>query len=147
MIRSCLCLLRTQVILFHTFFCCNNVMFPIESCCSVSHVSHCYKAMLPFYDKVMFPMKSCYSINLSGIVSTHSVHPGFYFCPASATVLFYLIHCFLGYTVQTLIDSLWGVDCLVCKLPYPKIHHRRYIDGVPIHTRNFFCLTDLGCFK
>ena len=61
---------------------------------------------------------------------------------------FYLVHCFLGYTVQTLTESLWGAGCLVCKqwpaalrpnilwsTPHPKIHHRDHIDGVPIHAR------------
>ena len=45
------------------------------------------------------------------------------------TVLAYLIHRFWGYTVQTLIESLWGADCLVCKwwascaqTKYPLIH-------------------------
>ena len=32
-------------------------------------------------------------------------------------------------------------------LPHPKIHHRNYIKGVPIHARNCLCPTDLGCSK
>ena len=61
----------------------------------------------------MFPIKSC-SINLEGILSTYSVHQGF-FLTVDVTVLFHLIHSFQGNTVQTLTESLWGANCLVCK--------------------------------
>ena len=56
----------------------------------------------------MFLIRSYYSINLSGIISTSAVHQGVYLIAAVTvfTVLFYLIHCFGGFTVQTLTESL-----------------------------------------
>ena len=58
-----------------------------------------------------------FSINLVGIISTSTVHQGFYLIADVTvfTVLFYFIHHFWGYTIQTLTESLWGADHLVFK--------------------------------
>ena len=48
-----------------------------------------------------FFIRSYCSINLGGIIFTSTVHQGFYLIAdvTMLTVLVYLIHCFLGYTV------------------------------------------------
>ena len=50
-----------------------------------------------------------FSINQCGVISTSTVHQGFYLI-ADDTVLFYLIHHFQGCIVQTLTECLWGAD-------------------------------------
>ena len=91
-------------------------------------------------------------INHYEVASTNTVCQGFFFA-ADVTVLFYLVHHLQGYTAQTLMELLWGVDLLVFpsgaaalrpnilwSTPHPKITQRDNINGVPINARN--CLSD-----
>ena len=81
-------------------------------------------------------------------------------CTRGSILLQMLLCCFTLYnafTVLTLIESLsraehWvfkqWVSCYETKYPlvhspHQKIHHRNYIDGVPIDARDCLCLTDL----
>ena len=52
---------------------------------------------------------------------------------------------------EELVCKWWGscawTKCPLVPSPHPKIHHRNYMDGIPIHARNCSCLTDWRCFK
>ena len=83
-------------------------------------------------------------------------------CTRVSTLLHTLLCCFTlyitfrGYTAQTLTEPQWGLtfwffswlgSCTRTNILWsatpPKIHHRDYINGVPIHARNCLCLTSM----
>ena len=126
--------------------------------------------MLPFCNKPCynFVIKSCYnfaishvshkvfcSINHSGILSTCTVHQGFYFycrcyCAVLPCISLLRLYCLHEELTVWFLSSEAAAHDQMSFGPLPSIQNSTIettLMGVPIHARNCSCLADLGCFK